>query len=187
MRMRNRKAGSVLITAALSACGPHGDPTVAPAEVVPTAKFTPPASESMYDEKWWFGPNELRSIGAAALPFATYLNQLHAKLHPHFAGQFLAAMDKLPKTHPLQELSLATVVGLVIRGRDGQIVRRNVLRSSGSTSFDISALDAIDRASPFGRAPSATQSPDGNVYVHWELRRDEMACSTSQARPYILR
>ena len=141
----------------------------------------------MHDENRWFAPSKLRPIGAAAVPFAMYLNQLHAKLHPHFANQFLAALDTLPKAHALQERSLATAVGLVIRGRDGQVVRRSVLHSSGSTSFDISALDAIDRASPFGAAPSATLSPDGNVYIHWELRRDQMACSTKQARPYLLK
>ena len=62
-----------------------------------------------------------------------------------------------------------------------------IVRTSGITAFDIAALDAVDRAQPFGPAPSAIVSPDGNVYLHWEFHRDEVfACSTMGARPFIL-
>jgi hypothetical protein len=45
----------------------------------------------------------------------------------------------------------------------------------------------VQRASPFGPAPSAIISPDGNVYLHWEFHRDEVyACSTMNARPFLL-
>ena len=187
MKIRARTA-AIVVALALSACGPHRDPTTAPpSEGARNHHFTTRATERMHDEQYWFAPSRCKSIGAVALPFARYLNQLHAKLHPVFASQALAWMDTLPKSHALQEQSLATVVGLVIRGRDGQVVRRVVLRSSGSTFFDVSALDAIDRSAPFDAAPSAISSPDGNVYIQWELRRDKMACSTSQAHPYLLK
>jgi hypothetical protein len=61
-----------------------------------------------------------------------------------------------------------------------------VVSTSGVTAFDIAALDAVDRAQPFGPAPSAIISPDGNVYLHWEFHRDEFACSTAGASPFIL-
>jgi hypothetical protein len=55
------------------------------------------------------------------------------------------------------------------------------------TAFDIAALDSVDRAQPFGPAPAAIVSPDGNVYLHWEFHRNEVfACSTQGARPFIL-
>lgn len=62
-----------------------------------------------------------------------------------------------------------------------------VVRLSGVTAFDVAALDAVDRAAPFGPAPDAIVSPDGNVYLHWEFHRNEIyACSTMGARPFIL-
>jgi hypothetical protein len=62
-----------------------------------------------------------------------------------------------------------------------------IVKTSGITAFDIAALDAVDRAQPFGPAPNAIVSPDGNVYLHWEFHRDEVyACSTMGARPFIL-
>lgn len=110
------------------------------------------AGGEMHDDKSWFAPSHSRSLGAAAVPLTMYLNQLHRKLHPQFADGLLTAMDRLPKAHPLQEQSLATTVGLVVRGTDGHLVWRSVLRSSGFTAFDISALRAIDLAAPFDAA-----------------------------------
>ena len=71
--------------------------------------------------------------------------------------------------------------------RDGHVVKMGIVKTSGVTAFDIAALDSVQRASPFGPAPSAIVSPDGNVYLHWEFHRDEVyACSTMNARPYML-
>ena len=65
--------------------------------------------------------------------------------------------------------------------------KMGIVKTSGITAFDIAALDAVDRAQPFGPAPGAIVSPDGNVYLHWEFHRDEVfACSTQGARPFIL-
>ena len=62
-----------------------------------------------------------------------------------------------------------------------------ITRTSGVTAFDIAALDAMDRAGPFGKPPEAILSPDGRVYLHWEFhRKREVACMTANARPYIL-
>jgi hypothetical protein len=45
----------------------------------------------------------------------------------------------------------------------------------------------VHRAQPFGPAPGAIVSADGNVYLHWEFHRDEVfACSTMHARPFML-
>jgi hypothetical protein len=63
-----------------------------------------------------------------------------------------------------------------------------VTRTSGVTAFDISALESVQRASPFGAPPPSIVSPDGNVYLHWEFHRNPLlACSTYFARPYIIK
>jgi TonB family protein len=75
----------------------------------------------------------------------------------------------------------------IVLTREGHLKKMGIVRTSGITAFDIAALDAVDRAQPFGPAPNAIVSPDGNVYLHWEFHRDEVyACSTMGARPFIL-
>ena len=71
------------------------------------------------------------------------------------------------------------------RVRRGQVAQANQLfQDLGGRQ---GALDAVQRASPFGPAPSAIVSSDGNVYLHWEFHRDEVyACSTMNARPFLL-
>ncbi|HEY1534796.1 MAG TPA: hypothetical protein VGF76_12285, partial [Polyangiaceae bacterium] len=39
----------------------------------------------------------------------------------------------------------------------------------------------------FGTPPREIVSPDGNVYLHWEFHRNSEACSTFNARPFILK
>jgi hypothetical protein len=63
-----------------------------------------------------------------------------------------------------------------------------VTKASGVTAFDIVALNSVQRASPYGKAPDAIVSPDGNVYLHWEFHRDPFdACTTRNARPFLLK
>jgi hypothetical protein len=47
-----------------------------------------------------------------------------------------------------------------------------VVKTSGATDFDLGVLESVSRAAPFGPPPPETVSPDGNVYLHWQLRRD---------------
>jgi TonB family protein len=75
----------------------------------------------------------------------------------------------------------------IVLTKEGHLRKMGIVKTSGLTAFDIAALDAVDRAQPFGPAPNAIVSPDGNVYLHWEFHRDEVyACSTQGARPFIL-
>jgi hypothetical protein len=61
-----------------------------------------------------------------------------------------------------------------------------VVKTSGITAFDVSAVAAVEHAAPFGAAPASILSSDGNVYIHWTFRRDCMACSTLSAHLYYL-
>jgi TonB family protein len=131
-------------------------------------------------------PGNQTALNTAAVPFASYLNGMHNRIHPLFADNFLGSLDNLPKSHPLNDTHLITRLEIVLT-RDGHLQEMGIVRTSGVTAFDIAALDAVNRAQPFGPAPKAIISPDGNVYLHWEFHRDEVyACSTMNARPFLL-
>jgi TonB family protein len=131
-------------------------------------------------------PGNQTALNTAAVPFASYLNGMHNRIHPIFADSFLESLDGLPANHPLNDQHLVTRLEIVLT-KDGHLRKMGIVKTSGITAFDIAALDAVDRAQPFGPAPNAIVSPDGNVYLHWEFHRDEVyACSTMGARPFIL-
>jgi hypothetical protein len=132
-------------------------------------------------------PGNQTALNTAAVPFAAYLNQIHSRIHPIFADQFLDSLEHLPASHPMNDQTLVTALEIVVEREEGRLVRRGVTRTSGITAFDISAIAAVERAAPFGTPPAEIVSPDGNVYLHWEFRRDGMACSTLFAHPFILR
>jgi TonB C terminal len=126
-------------------------------------------------------------LDGARVPFATYFVAMHNRIHPIFAEESLGALGNLPKGHPLNQ-NLSTDLEIVLNKDTGKVVRMGVIRSSGMTVFDLVALTAVDRASPFGKAPDVIASPDGNVYIHWEFHRDPVdACTTRNARPFILK
>jgi hypothetical protein len=131
-------------------------------------------------------PGNQTALNTAAVPFASYLNQIHMRIHPIFADEFLSSLESLPSSHIMNDPHLITSLEIVVEREEGRLVRRGVTRTSGVTAFDISAIAAVERAAPFGTPPAEIVSPDGNVYLHWEFRRDDMACSTLFAHPFIL-
>jgi hypothetical protein len=132
-------------------------------------------------------PGNQTALNTAAVPFASYLNTIHNRIHPIFADSFLGSLDNLPKSHPMNNPRIITRLEIVVSPKEGRVVKMGVVKTSGITAFDIAALDSVHRAQPFGPAPGAIVSPDGNVYLHWEFHRDEVyACSTMHARPFML-
>ena len=132
-------------------------------------------------------PGNQTSLNAAASPFGSYLNTMHNRIHPIFADEFLQSLSSLPPGHKLND-NLVTFVEIVLGKDDGKIVRAGITKASGSTMFDLVAVNAARRAGPFGKAPDAIVSYDGKVYVHWEFHRDPYdACSSRNARPYLLK
>jgi hypothetical protein len=133
-------------------------------------------------------PGNTTALNAARSPFATYLNDIHNRIHPIFADDFLGSLDRLPRSDPMNRPDLKTEVEIVVSQLDGSLVRRGLTKSSGILQFDVSALASVDRAAPFGTPPAAIVSPDGNVYLHWEFYRNpDFACSTYFAHPFILK
>lgn len=132
-------------------------------------------------------PGNQTALNTARAPFASYLNSIHNRLHPIFADQFLASLESLPGNHPMNKPDISTNLEIVLDQEEGRIVKMGVTKTSGVTAFDIAALDSVSRAAPFGTPPAEIVSPDGNVYLHWEFHRNMMACSTLNARPYMLK
>ncbi|HVU05099.1 MAG TPA: energy transducer TonB [Polyangiaceae bacterium] len=133
-------------------------------------------------------PGNQTALNTARVPFATYLNQIHNRLHPIFADSFLGSLDGLPSSNPLSNPDMKTNLEIVLDKEEGKIVKMGVTRSSGSTVFDIAALESVQNAAPFGKPPPIIVSPDGNVYLHWEFYRNPYyACSTYFAHPFILK
>jgi hypothetical protein len=133
-------------------------------------------------------PGNQTALNTARVPFASYLNQIHNRIHPIFADGFLSSLDRLPATHALNREEMSTHLEIVVNQDDGRLVRMGITKTSGVTAFDIGALESVDQSAPFGKPPSAIVSPDGNVYLHWEFHRNpQLACSTYFARPYILK
>ncbi len=131
-------------------------------------------------------PGNQTALNTAKVPFATYLNTIHNRIHPIFADSFLGSLDSLPRNHPMNDPKLISKLEIVV-SKEGRVVKMGIVKTSGITAFDIAALDSVHRAQPFGPAPGAIISPDGNVYLHWEFHRDEVfACSTMNARPFLL-
>jgi TonB family protein len=133
-------------------------------------------------------PGNQTALNTARVPFASYLVAMHNRIHPIFADSFLDSLDGLPAQHPLNASPNMFTRLEIILTKDGHLVKMGVVKSSGVTAFDVAALDSVQRASPFGAAPAAIHSPDGNVYLHWEFHRNrDLACSTLNAAPYMLK
>lgn len=132
-------------------------------------------------------PGNQTALNTARSPFASYLNQVHSRIHPIFADGFLASLDALPASNPMNRPDLFTSLEIVLDREQGRIQRMGVTRTSGVTAFDVSALESVYRAQPFGAPPEVIVSPDGNVYFHWEFHRGVEACGTMNAHPFMLR
>lgn len=128
----------------------------------------------------------MRPLGRAVVPYAAYLNRIHTRLHPVFT-RYLEGIS--PAGAPQRSsCHLKVNVEMLLEAASGRIVQLGVTRSSGVVAFDLRALEAVHRAAPFGAAAAEIVSPDGNVYIHWELHNLPMfACSTYFARPFILK
>jgi hypothetical protein len=127
------------------------------------------------------------ALNTAASAFGSYLSMIHNRIHPIFADSFLGSLDNLPASHPMNNQELSTEVEIILDQESGKVVRMGVTKFSGITAFDIAALDSVKRAAPFGTPPREIVSPDGKVYLHWEFHRNQYACSTLNARPFILK
>lgn len=202
-----RLALAVALSAAMAGCArqerPAASAVVAASTPASPAASSPPTVRDVAREKDILAANppvpappyigtvragNQRPLGPAAAPFAAYIEAMHTRIHAEYGDKELGRIDALPATHPLNRIDLRSVVELALDGASGVIADLVMVRSSGDAAFDALVVDVMRHAAPFGAAPAAIQSPDGKVYVHWLVARDELyACSPRGARPYLLR
>jgi hypothetical protein len=77
-------------------------------------------------------------LNGARVAFATYVVAMHNRIHPTFTDDFLSSLPSLPKGDPLA--GLTTRLEIVLDKETGRITRMGVIKTSGSTSFDVGAL-----------------------------------------------
>jgi len=118
-------------------------------------------------------------------PFARYIAQMHRAIHDAWAWGFLEQLDTRGRQHPLNEYELWTRVEIVLN-RDGTIDKVTTVRHSGKIAFDSAAREIVHAAGPFPDPPREIMSGNGKIYVHWAFHRDERACGTFGAQPFIL-
>jgi TonB family protein len=132
-------------------------------------------------------PGNQVPLGALVVPFASYVNGMHKRLHPVFSDWFLDSLDSLPESDAMNDPHLVAQLEIVLT-QEGRLKQIGIVKTSGVYAFDIAALDSVDRAQTFGPAPPEIVSPDGNVYARWEFHRDEVfGCSPMGSRPFVLR
>ena len=124
-------------------------------------------------------------LGESKRDFGRYVNDVHSRIHPFFADQFLESLSPLPSSDPLNG-PLAAEVAIVVDGRSGKLEYAVVTRSSDVTVFDEGARDSVVRAFPSPPPPATCWSSDGRVYFTWDFHRGQEACGTWNARPHKL-
>jgi hypothetical protein len=129
-------------------------------------------------------PGNQTALNAAASPFAGYISDIHRRIHPEFAGRFIANLPTYD-TSPFADRSLKTKLEIILN-RDGSVHRVGVVETSGFLPFDYGAFASIMRGQPYPEAPTSILSGDGRVYLHWGFYRNRRQCGTFNAEPYIL-
>jgi TonB family protein len=118
-------------------------------------------------------------------PFARYIATMHREIHRLWAYGFLEQLDTRGGGHPMNDASLWTRLEVVLNG-DGTIDNVKVVHYSGLLSFDQAAREIVYAAGPFPNPPRAIKSGNGKIYIHWAFHRNERACGTFGATPYVL-
>ncbi len=118
-------------------------------------------------------------------PFAQFIATMHRTIHDKWAYNFLEQLDTMGRGHALNKPDLWTRVEIVLLG-DGTIDKVRTVRYSGNMQFDNAAREVVFNSAPYPTPPKEILSPNGKVYIHWAFHRDERACGTFGAEPFIL-
>ncbi len=119
-------------------------------------------------------PGNHTSVNARADAAATYVNEIHSKIHPQWGGEFLPRLDRrFGPGSPLSDSDLNAVLEFVVDGDSGELEEVTIAESSGQTTYDMEAVAIAKSVAPHPEAPDEIVSPDGNVYLHWNFWRDQ--------------
>lgn len=117
---------------------------------------------------WSVKPNNQTALNGAAVPFASYLNGMHNRIHPLFADRFLDSLDDLPTRNRANDHHLVTRLEVVLT-EEGKVTRMGVVKSSGVAEFDSGRL-----------TPSTGPSPSDQPRAHY-VRPTETFTSTGSS------
>ncbi len=110
---------------------------------------------------------------------------MHRQIHPAWAWGFFEILDGHERTHPLNDDDLWTRVEIVLDS-EGRIDKIVTVHASGNAHFDEAAREVVRSAAPYPAPPDTIRSDNGKVYIHWAFHRDDRACGTFGATPFIL-
>lgn len=97
------------------------------------------------------------TLNATDFPFAWYLSRVQAKVTERWAGK------ALPGAQPVIVFDI---------GRDGQVSKIAVEKTSGNTYYDQAALRAITEATPFPPLPGEFQAPSLRVHLGFNFNAE---------------
>jgi len=112
---------------------------------------------------------------------ASYLTALAGQLQMRWAAFLEDCRLRLSAAHPLNAMTLAVAFDIAI-GRDGAIVARAQVETSGNGDFDTAAADVLADASPLPAPPDDVLSDDELAHVRWQFARDRRAAGAATAR-----
>ncbi|HEY0479737.1 MAG TPA: HEAT repeat domain-containing protein [Kofleriaceae bacterium] len=150
----------LLVLVALAGCSGH---TAAPPLVASSARLPPPAAID------------------PSMPGADYLTAIAAQIEPRWTAFLDDCRLRLPRGHALNRPELAATFELAI-GRDGKIVVRQQVASSGNGDFDTAVADVLADASPLPAPPLDLVSDDELVHLRWQFARDRRQAGPATAR-----
>lgn len=130
-------------------------------------------------------PGNQTALRSRKHPFAQFIATMHRTIHDKWAFGFLEQLDGMGRSHALNKPELWTRVEIVLNS-DGTLDKLRTVRFSGNTQFDNAAREIVRNAGPFPQPPREILSGNGKVYIHWAFHRDERACGTFGAEPFIL-
>lgn len=130
-------------------------------------------------------PGNQTALRSRKHPFAQFIATMHRTIHDKWAFGFLEQLDTMGRNHDLNKPELWTRVEIVLNS-DGSLDKLRTIRFSGNMQFDNAAREVVRNAGPFPSPPREIQSGNGKVYIHWAFHRDERACGTFGAEPFIL-
>lgn len=130
-------------------------------------------------------PGNQTALRSRKHPFAQFIATMHRTIHDKWAFGFLEQLDTMGRGHALNKPDLWTRVEIVLNS-DGSLDKLRTVRFSGNMQFDGAAREVVRNAGPFPAPPREILSGNGKVYIHWAFHRDERACGTFGAEPFIL-
>lgn len=129
-------------------------------------------------------PGNQTALNAAASPFATFLSDMHRRIHREFADRYIAGLGP-GAPEGLNDPSLRTTLEISVN-EDGSIHTVGIVRTSGNTLYDFGAFASVFRAQPFPRPPGVILSGDGRAWLRWHFDRGPRHCGTWNAEAYML-